>query len=191
MAWDELPIGDAVVRFDAEATAAIYATIARGEADKCECDGCRNYTALRPTIFPREVVSFLQKFGIDPMKEAEPIGYGDELSRVPWLAIAKTIVLGKTSGKKPVAVGRKTYTYETGFDFVGIVAVEDTIVFPQSGSHAEARLTFKSGVDYPWSAFADCEHTAHVSIMITCPFVVEPRDQNFYTAARTVRRPPE
>ena len=72
----ELPIGDQLIRFDREATSAAYSTVSQGDADRCGCQGCRNFAIQRNAIYPPEFRDLLNKIGIDPTKECEAVHEG-------------------------------------------------------------------------------------------------------------------
>ena len=72
----ELRIGDQLIRFDHEATAAAYSAVSQGDADRCGCQGCRNFVIQRNAIYPPEFRDLLNKIGIDSTKEAEAVHYG-------------------------------------------------------------------------------------------------------------------
>ena len=71
----EMQIGDQTIRYDREATAAIYAGI-KGWAEGCGCVGCRNLTVQRDVIYPAPFRELLSQLGIDPNKESEAVAYG-------------------------------------------------------------------------------------------------------------------
>jgi hypothetical protein len=68
---EELRLGDQLVRFDREATAAAYSNLPSGDADRCKCVYCRNFVAQRATVYPQGFRAFLDRLGIDPKKEGE------------------------------------------------------------------------------------------------------------------------
>jgi hypothetical protein len=72
----ELQIGDQTIRYDSEATAAIYAARAHGYAEKCGCVFCRNFAAQRERVYPAPFRALLEQLGIDPAKEDESVAYG-------------------------------------------------------------------------------------------------------------------
>jgi hypothetical protein len=72
----ELQFGDQTVRYDREATAAIYATLKHGGAEECGCVFCRNFAAQRSLIYPASFRALLEQLGIDPDKEQEAFEYG-------------------------------------------------------------------------------------------------------------------
>ena len=72
----EMQIGDQVIRYDREATAAIYANMKSGWAEPCGCKGCKNLIAQRDVAYPPSFRALLETLGIDPDKEAETIENG-------------------------------------------------------------------------------------------------------------------
>jgi len=72
----ELRIGDQWIRFEREATAAAYSVISQGDADRCTCQGCRNFACQRDNIYPGQFLNLLSTLGIDPSKEGEAVHYG-------------------------------------------------------------------------------------------------------------------
>jgi len=72
----ELRIGDQLISFDREATAAAYSQVSQGWADRCTCQGCRNFVLQRDRIYPVEFRDLLNTLGVDPSKEGEAVHYG-------------------------------------------------------------------------------------------------------------------
>ena len=72
----EMRVGDQTIRYDREATAAIYASLRNGWAEDCGCAGCRNLAAQRGVIYPASFRELLDQLGIDPNKEAEAVADG-------------------------------------------------------------------------------------------------------------------
>jgi hypothetical protein len=64
-------LGDWEYSSDRAATESAYAQAGPSGAEGCNCDGCRNYVAVRQRLLPPEFVAFLHSVGIDPMKEGE------------------------------------------------------------------------------------------------------------------------
>jgi hypothetical protein len=67
-------MGDQTVRYDREATAAIYGGLEGGWAEDCLCAGCGNLMAQR--VYPSAFRELLNRLGIDPNKEAEAVAAG-------------------------------------------------------------------------------------------------------------------
>jgi hypothetical protein len=57
--------------YDPEATQLAYSHVERGGAESCNCNGCRNFVAVRDRVFPKAFLEFLASVGIDPLKDAE------------------------------------------------------------------------------------------------------------------------
>src|SRR5580704_8556278 len=72
----EMQLGDQVIRYDREATAAIYTTLPCGWADSCKCVGCRNLMAQRDLVYPKPFLELLDRLGIEPNKESEAVADG-------------------------------------------------------------------------------------------------------------------
>ena len=72
----EMTVGDQTIRYDPDATAAIYATLRNGWAEDCGCVGCRNLLAQRDEVYPAAFKELLQRLGIDPNKESEVVADG-------------------------------------------------------------------------------------------------------------------
>src|SRR6266700_2272343 len=71
MPMTEMRIGDQTIRYDRDATAAIYGIIEYGFAEKCGCVFCRNFAVQRNLIYPASFIALLEQLGIDPNKEGE------------------------------------------------------------------------------------------------------------------------
>jgi hypothetical protein len=56
---------------DLRATRQAYARTERGGADACSCNGCRNFIAARPQVFPSRFLAFLDSLGISSTKDFE------------------------------------------------------------------------------------------------------------------------
>jgi hypothetical protein len=72
----EMRIGDQTVRYDREATAAVYETIEHGGAEMCGCPFCQNFAVQRNLVYPASFKALLELLGIDPNKEGEVFEYG-------------------------------------------------------------------------------------------------------------------
>lgn len=68
---EELRLGDQLIRYDREATAAAYSAIPYGDADRCACIYCRNFAAQRANAYPSDFRALLERLGIDSNKEGE------------------------------------------------------------------------------------------------------------------------
>lgn len=76
MPMAEMRIGDQTIVCDREATAAVYASLDGGYAEKCGCVFCRNFAAQRDVVYPASFRAVLEQLGIDPNKEGEAFEYG-------------------------------------------------------------------------------------------------------------------
>jgi hypothetical protein len=68
---EELRLGDQMVRYDRNATAAAYALMPSGGADRCGRVHCRNFAAQRDSIYNNEFRDLLNQLGVDSNKEGE------------------------------------------------------------------------------------------------------------------------
>jgi len=66
----ELRLGDQLICYDREATQQAYTSIRDGSADRCGCPECRNFIAIRSSIYPTTFLGLLNLLGIDSVKEA-------------------------------------------------------------------------------------------------------------------------
>jgi len=76
MPMTEMRIGDQAVRYDREATAAVYGKLEHGFAEECGCISCKNFAVQRSLIYPASFRALLEQLGIDPNKEGEVFEYG-------------------------------------------------------------------------------------------------------------------
>jgi hypothetical protein len=76
MPMTEMRIGDQTIRYDRDATAAVYRTINRGDAEECGCLFCENFAVQRDLVYPASFRALLEQVGIDPAKEGEVFEYG-------------------------------------------------------------------------------------------------------------------
>src|SRR5579871_4422932 len=72
----EAQFGDQTIRYDREATSAIYASMPGGWAEGCGCVGCRNLMPQRDVIYPAPFRELLDRLGIDSNKESEAVADG-------------------------------------------------------------------------------------------------------------------
>jgi len=85
------------IRYDAEATRRAYLARGPGYPEVCGCLDCRNYAAARDTTYRGATLELLERFGIDPSREAEVFATGQVESGL--------------------------YVYEGWFHFAGVVDV--------------------------------------------------------------------
>lgn len=72
----ELCVGRQRIRFNREATLALYRDLIPGpDPYICDCAGCRNFAAQRHKAYPEEFLRLLAELGVDPGKEWEAFDY--------------------------------------------------------------------------------------------------------------------
>jgi hypothetical protein len=71
MGMEEFRLGDQIARYDRDATITAYQALRSGDADRCGCVYCRNFSIQRATVYPSEFRNLLEKFGVDVNKEGE------------------------------------------------------------------------------------------------------------------------
>jgi hypothetical protein len=76
MPMTAIQVGDQTIRYDRDATAAIYVSLQHGFAENCGCLFCKNFAAQRNLVYPASFKALLEQLGIDPNKEAEVFEYG-------------------------------------------------------------------------------------------------------------------
>jgi hypothetical protein len=64
-------LGEWLFMCDRKATADAYTRAQAGGADTCACDCCRNFVAVRDSVFPGAFLTLLDSLGIDPHKDGE------------------------------------------------------------------------------------------------------------------------
>jgi hypothetical protein len=75
----ELQVGRQKIRFDREATVALYRDkIIMPDADRCSCASCNNFAAHRNNAYPEEFLHLLETLGINPLREWEAFDYDFE-----------------------------------------------------------------------------------------------------------------
>ena len=72
----EMRVGDQTIRYDRDATAAVYGSLEHGFAEKCSCIFCKNFASQRNLVYPASFRALLEQLGIDPNKEGEAFEYG-------------------------------------------------------------------------------------------------------------------
>ena len=60
---------DWFVEADVESTRRAYEAMQSGDASRCGCPGCKNFLAVRESVFPPEFVEFCANTGIDLSRE--------------------------------------------------------------------------------------------------------------------------
>lgn len=76
MPMTEMQIGSQTIRYDRDATTAVYRLVERGDAEECGCIFCQNFIAHRDIAYPPCFRALLEDLGIDPSKEGEAFDYG-------------------------------------------------------------------------------------------------------------------
>jgi hypothetical protein len=76
MPMTEMRIGDQTVRYDRDATVAVYGTLERGGAEACGCSFRKNFSMQRSLVSPASFRTLLEQLGIDASKEYEVFEYG-------------------------------------------------------------------------------------------------------------------
>jgi hypothetical protein len=71
MSMTEMQIGDQTIRYDRDATAAVYGTKEHGFAEGCGCIFCKNFAVQRNLVYPASFRALLEQLGIDSNKEGE------------------------------------------------------------------------------------------------------------------------
>lgn len=138
----ELQVGNQKIRFDREATLALYRDeITVGDADGCTCPGCRNFAAQREQAYPEGFLRFLEELGIDPMKEWEAFDYDFDRKGLKthlyggWFLFVGELISG-SDDETPVSDGDLAYGFTRIFpaatfaDKVKLCAVEFSIRVP-------------------------------------------------------------
>src|SRR5258706_13876278 len=76
MPMTEMRIGDQTIRYDRDATTAVYGSLEHGFTEKCGCIFCKNFAAQRNLGYPASFRALLEQLGIDPKKEGEAFENG-------------------------------------------------------------------------------------------------------------------
>jgi hypothetical protein len=100
----ETQVGDQTIRYDREATAAIYGSLERGFAEECGCVFCRNFAAQRSLVYPASFRALLEQLGIEPSKEAEcfelgPVDGGFHLYGGWFYFVGEMVTWGERNSK--------------------------------------------------------------------------------------------
>jgi hypothetical protein len=68
---ETLQIGPWVIKYDADSTRKVYEQIPDGDAERCGCEFCMNFSLARNQVYPKDVIQVLTKLGVDFKKEEE------------------------------------------------------------------------------------------------------------------------
>ncbi len=106
-------------------TAQTYAQIDNGAAERCGCGSCLAYAARRSSVFPPEVLDFLEQTGIDFAKEVglyEAARFEDVIIYGAWFHFAGRILNDTTDkiyldekGRKTCAMFKVRPLFDMGF----------------------------------------------------------------------------
>src|SRR6266568_3905906 len=104
----ELHLGDQTIRYDRDATAAVYGTLKRGGLEECGCLFCRNLAVQRDLVYPPSFKTLLDRLGIDPNKEGEafvlgPVNDGCHLYGGWFYFIGEIVIAGERNYDAPDA----------------------------------------------------------------------------------------
>ncbi len=146
-----------ILDIDVEATRQAYKIISEGNADKCACDGCKNFALQKEHVYPPIVREFFNRAGIDYLSEIESARIckltSGKHSYLGWFFCFGRIVSDTHSKQKTTK--RKHCTNETQY-----VRVTDDFIIsirPQSSYKIDAFqgpsvLEIDYYVDIPWVA---------------------------------------
>ena len=71
----EVRIGDQTIRYDRDATAAVYGTVEHGDTERCGRIFCKNFAVQRDLVYPPSLRALREQMGIDPNKKGEAFEY--------------------------------------------------------------------------------------------------------------------
>lgn len=138
----ELQIGQQMIRFDREATVALYRdTITTPDADRCTCVSCKNFAAQRSRVYPEDFLNLLEKLGITALTEWEAFDYDFDLQERPnhlyggWFLFCGELIVGVRERPNQVETGF-SYWFTSSFPTpqlpgeVKICAVEFSVQVP-------------------------------------------------------------
>jgi hypothetical protein len=123
-----------------EATRRIYAQIAAGGADTCNCLPCRNFRLVRDAAYPPEFCALLDELGVDYRKELEVYG-GEPLADGTHVYDGWFCFAGKTYGRAVSAPqGEGVFQYR----------ITDTAPSPQRQFDGRNVLYLAFRTNVPW-----------------------------------------
>ncbi len=128
------------VSFELEATRDIYARIAYGGAETCNCQPCRNYRLVRDEAYPPEFRTLLEELGIDYRKELE-VYFGVPLPGGKYLYEGWFCFAGK-------AYGRIINAMPAGTAFK--YRIDESAPSPQREFHGHSVLHLAFQTTVPW-----------------------------------------
>ena len=117
----ELHSGRQKIRFDREATSALYRdTITVPGAERGSCISCKNFAAQRGNIYPEEFLRFLKELGVEPALEWEAFDYDFGPENPPshlyggWFLFCGELIEGL--GRTPeLGAGTFAHSFTTSF----------------------------------------------------------------------------
>jgi hypothetical protein len=138
----DLQVGRQKIRFDREATIALYRDeIKESAADHCTCISCKNFAAQRSSVYPAEFLELLGSLGIDPLKEWEAFDYDFGPNQSPirlyggWFLFSGELIEG-TDSRPAQTPDTFSFFFTTSFpastfqQAIKICAVEFTVQVP-------------------------------------------------------------
>jgi hypothetical protein len=137
-------VGEWRVRCDPDATRRAYERVGVGAPEACGCLDCRNFAAARDRAYPAEVLTLLDRLGINPSREAEVYFTGETESGLRlygvWFHFVGSVVRGSDTDSALVL--------ELGEHFKMYFTNHVTLVQEPLGGHEVAQLEFWATV--PW-----------------------------------------
>lgn len=138
----DLQIGYQKIRFDREATIALYRDrITESAADHCTCICCKNFAAQRSSVYPANFLRLLDTLGIDSLKEWEAFDYDFGPDQPPvhryggWFLFSGELIEG-TDSRPAQTSDTFSFFFTTSFpastfqERAKICAVEFTVQVP-------------------------------------------------------------
>lgn len=117
----EMQIGDQTIRYDRDATAAVYGTLEHGDAEECGCTFCENFAIQRELIYPASFRALLEQLGVDPNKEGEifecgPVKDGCHLYGGWFYFVGEMVTAGERNHNAPDSHQFEFFFTSTGPD---------------------------------------------------------------------------
>ncbi|TET37797.1 MAG: hypothetical protein E3J72_05355 [Planctomycetota bacterium] len=139
-----IEIGQWMIKVDAEATRQVYEKTSRGSPANCDCNTCRNFTALGREAYPEPFRSLLNELGIDYRKAAEVFytcpSSSSHLFYGGWFHFAGRIISGphKTPDFRPLPEGLEIS-----------ICRDNDLVFEEFGDKPLVQIEFSTD-SIPW-----------------------------------------
>ncbi len=117
----EMRVGDQTIRYDSDATAAVYGTLEHGDAEECGCTFCKNFAVQRELIYPASFRALLEQLGVDPNKEGEifecgPVEDGCHLYGGWFYFVGEMVTAGELNHNAPDSHQFEFFFTSTGPD---------------------------------------------------------------------------